>query len=144
MPEKAQNKHGCIPPLGCKPLYYGKDHPRVAVGSEICSFEAAFLTDKLYDDFAHAVDSCATLKAWFALKLRMQETKDELSKQGCLVDIQFKSHDWRRVWNMIQDKEPAWAEQYKRPGPESNLWELPKPASALEERESSTTSIVLY
>jgi hypothetical protein len=40
--------------------------------------------------------------------------------------------DWPPVWDLIQDKGAAWAEQYKRSGPGSNLWELPKPASAVE------------
>jgi hypothetical protein len=102
------------------------------MGNNKWDYEAAFLTDDLYNDFADIVGSCATLKAWFAFRISIQEARDGLSRQSCLLEIQVKPPDWDDVWAMIQDKRALWSAQYKRSGPGTNRWEFQEPVSALE------------
>jgi hypothetical protein len=135
MPKQAQkpNKHGCLPPLGCT-LPNHPDHPQVATGNEgKASYEAAFLveTDELYEAFSATVLSCATLKAWFAYRLRAQAIRDGLTQQNAMLDLQLKLPAWQAVWSLVEEKGAVWTEQYKKRGPEINPWELQSPWSPI-------------
>jgi hypothetical protein len=128
------NKHGCLPPSGCT-LPTEPGLPQVAIGNEgKSSYEAAFLVeaDELYDTFATMVASIATLKAWFAYRLRTQAIKDGFPEQDTLLDLQLKLPSWPKVWELIREKGRIWSEQYQKRGPRINPWELQSPISTLE------------
>ena len=135
MPKQAQtpNKHGCFPPPGCT-LPTHPDQPRVAIGNEgKASYEAAFLIedDELYEAFSATVVSCATLKAWFAYRIRAQAIRDGLAKQDAMLDLQLKLPVWEAVWSLVQEKGAIWTDQYTKRGPEINPWELQSPWSPI-------------
>lgn len=140
MPSQKQtptpNKHGCLPPRGCT-IPSDSRLPQVATGHEgKASYEAAFLVDTdghdLYKTFAATVGSFATLKAWFAYRIRTQAIKDGLSEQNALLDLPTKLPDWQTVWNLIQEKGVVWTEQYRTQGPQINPWEVHPSLSALD------------
>jgi hypothetical protein len=131
------NKHGCLPPRGCA-LPLGSRLPQVATGYEgKSSYEAAFLVEsgKLYEAFSAAIVSCATLKAWFAYKIRARAIRDGLAKQNAMLDFQLKLPEWQTVWKLIREKGAVWTVQYKEQGLNVNPWELQStcsPISALD------------
>lgn len=131
------DKHGCFPPRGFT-LPRGSRLPQVATGNEDkASYEATFLVEsgKLYEVFAATAASCATLKAWFAYKIRARAIRDGLAKQNAMLDFQLKLPDWQTVWKLIQEKGAVWTEQYQKEGLNVNPWELQSscsPISALD------------
>jgi len=101
------NNHGCLTPPGCT-LPSERWLPRVAVGNEgKGSFEAAFLVEnnKLYETFANTVTSTATLKAWFACRLRAQAIEDGFLKHDTLLELQIKLPWWPKVWRLIRERQ---------------------------------------
>jgi hypothetical protein len=128
------NKHGCLPPRGCA-LPCVPSLPQVATGYQgKGSYEAAFFVSdgELYEAFSATVVSCATLKAWFAYRLRARAVKDGLAQQDAMLDFQLKLPAWHTVWSLIQEKGAVWTEQYKKHGLSVNPWELESPISALD------------
>jgi hypothetical protein len=126
------NKHGCLPPSGFKvPAESGI--PQVAIGNEgKSSYEAAFLveTDKLLETFSTTVASIATLKAWFAYRLRAHAIKDSFLKQDTLLDVQLKLPSWQTAWSLVRKKGEIWTKQYQTRGLTINPWELQPNISA--------------
>lgn len=140
MPSQKQtptrNKHGCLPPRGCT-LPSDSRLPQVATGHEgKGSYEAAFLVKSkeydLYEILAATVGVLATLKAWFAYKLRTRAIKDGFLEQNALLDLPMRMPDWQTVWNLLQEKGPVWTEQYHKRGPRANPWEVEPSLSALD------------
>lgn len=130
------NKHGCLPPRGCT-LPSGLRYPQVAIGNDDkASYEAAFLIDTdehdLYKTFAATVGSFATLKAWFAYRLRTQAIKDGFLEQDALLYISTKTPSWQTVWTLLQEKGQVWTEQHKTLGSQADPWEVQPSLSALD------------
>ena len=127
------NKHGCLPPRGCT-LPSDSRLPQVAIGNEDkASYEAAFLMKHdLYKTFAATVGSFATLKAWFAYRLRTQAIKEGFLKQDVLLYISTKTPGWQTVWTLLQEKGQVWTEQHKTQGSQANPWEVQPSLSALD------------
>jgi hypothetical protein len=115
------NKHGCLPPSGCA-YPRNKKEPKIAIGDKsLGPFAAALLVkdEQLVEILSEITSRSATLKAWFAHRLKTKGTKT-------------KSPVWGLIWNTLQSKGAAWTAQYKRGGFQGIQWEFQAPASKID------------
>jgi hypothetical protein len=129
-PETVANKHGCLPPSGCR-LPTDPTFPRVAIGRDHQdAYGAMFLVKPsdlercLYD----IVNQSWTLKAWFSYKIHARGLKD-----AC--DLEAKFPTWDRVWEYFKSQGPAWNDMYRSAGSNgshASNWELGEPKSTLD------------
>lgn len=115
------------PPNHCV-LQSRPDLPKVAVPSDSKKgFENAFLvtTNTLQDLVETLVNGSATLKAWFALKLRHVGVKGQSAKR-------FIAPQWGPIWALVKQQEAAWNIQYIGSDHSPRLWGLHEPSSVGE------------
>lgn len=84
-------------------------------------FEAALLVknEQLIEVVAELTSHSATMKAWFALRLK---TKGKSSKPP----------EWAFIWSLIQRHGTAWTALYKKGSFHTSQWEIQEPASKLD------------
>ena len=99
------NKHGCLPPLGCILPSRSSGDPSVATGEHTAGpFEYVLLIEnKTFKEvFAEVIIGSATLKAWFAFRLKIE------APRGSHV----KLSRWSTVWSAITANFDQWSMQY--------------------------------
>lgn len=118
-------------------MYY---HTRATLKSplekmRVGSYEAALSVSSLERSMLSMVRKSATLKAWFAFKLKIPDLRETHY-------LESKTPTWERVWELIQQKGAEWMALGERQGLQRNQWEIDEPASILD--LFMYTLVVLY
>lgn len=121
------NQHGIFPPKGCS--IFGADATALQVATPLTkgAFEQSLLVNKgkgsLDSIVTQLVQQSATLKAWFALRL-----KSSTHQRGQGISCAR----WDSVWALIQESKATWIAQYHGSENRAVQWEMGRPLSLAE------------